>query len=206
MRLQPFLLLTALLVSLLSHAQEKHPTNEVTDVTKVTLLTPGIGYEKRMAAHQSLYVQGYLSLSGGVGYSSSLGWLSELYIDPAASAEYRFYFGFASRQERGRRTDMNSANYVAPFFEVSFPKRNVLRSPGNVVSKRRGVYTIGSTLGMQRNYKSRLSLDLNIGFGYIFREPPIPDDSGEHFGERSGQLTIPGRLSLGIWLNKKHQR
>jgi hypothetical protein len=203
MRLQQLSLLMALLASLSCFAQDKPPATEVTDVIKAIFLTPGIGYEKRMSAHQSLYVQGYLSLSGGVGYSSSLGWLSELNIDPALSAAYRFYFGFLGRQERGRRTALNSANYVSPFFEVSFPKRNVLQSPGNVVSKRRGVYTVGSTVGMQRNYKSRLSLDLNIGFGYIFPEPPIPDDSGEHFGERSGQLTIPGRLSLGIWLNRR---
>jgi hypothetical protein len=203
MRIQQLTLLITLLAGIPCLAQDQPPATEVTDVVKLTLLTPGIGYEKRMTAQQSLYVQGYLSLSGGVGYSSSLGWLSELYIDPSLSAEYRFYFNFLSRQERGRRTAMNSANYVAPFFNVDFPKRNKLTSSGSVVKKRRGVYTIGGTVGMQRNYKSRLSLDLNIGFGYIFREPPIPDDAGQQMGTRSGQLTIPGRLSLGIWLNKK---
>lgn len=189
-----------ILSRLLSYGQEE-PITDITDVTKVTILSPGIGYEKRIGKYQSLYLQGFLSLSGGVGYSSSQGFLSELYLDPTLSLEYRYYYNFRSRQERGKLVAMNSLNYIAPFFRTSFPKRNYITASGTVERKRRAIHATGATIGMQRNFRSRFSLDMNIGFGYSI-EGKYTDNEGTGQVNNS-QFYFPGRISFGIWLNKR---
>lgn len=174
---------------------------DVTPVTKITVLSPGIGYEHPIGRRQTLYLQAMLSLSGGLGYSSSLGWLSELYLDPAASLEYRYYFGWKRRLDRRKRVAMNSANYLSGFFRTEFPYRYYWTNDGNVDKIRKPIHALGVTVGMQRNYKGRFSLDMNIGFGHTI-EPAYTDPSGLSF-TRNGQFYFPGRLSLGIWLNKR---
>ena len=37
---------------------------DVTNVTKVTILNPGVSYEARIAKFQTIYVQGFMSTSG----------------------------------------------------------------------------------------------------------------------------------------------
>lgn len=176
-------------------------TTDVTSVTKVTVLSPGIGYEHPIGFRQTLYLQGMFSLSGALGYSSSLGWLSELYLDPALSLEYRYYFGWLRRLNRGKRVAMNSANYVAGFFRTDFPKRYYWNDAGFVERFRKPIHAVGATVGMQRNYKGRFSLDLNIGFGHTIE--PAYTDPGGYYSEHNSQFYFPGRLSLGIWLNKR---
>ncbi|AXY74977.1 DUF3575 domain-containing protein [Paraflavitalea soli] len=189
-----------LLSSLLCFSQDAEVT-DITNITKVTILSPGIGYEKRIAKYQSLYLQGFLDISGGVGYSSSLGFLSFLYLDPTFSLEYRYYYNFRRRQERGKRVAMNSLNYIAPFFRSSFPRRNYINSSGEFERKRRAIYATGATFGLQRNFRSRFSLDMNIGLGYMI-EGRYTDDEGIA-SYNNNQFYFPGRISFGIWLNKR---
>ena len=183
-------------------SQDK-PLTDITDITKVTFLSPGIGYEKRIAKYQSLYIQAFMSISAGLAYSDTFGFTSGFDFDPALSIEYRYYYNFVKRRDKGRRVDMNSLNYLSPFFRTVFPKRNIPSSPGYFERRRRAVHSIGGTWGMQRNYKGRFSLDLNIGVGYFFKEASYTDESGQVVKDNTGQIDIPGRLSLGIWLNKR---
>ncbi|WP_276485974.1 hypothetical protein [Paraflavitalea pollutisoli] len=176
-------------------------TPDVETVTKVTILNPGIGYEHPIGHHQTLYLQGMFSISGSLGYSGNLGWLSELYIHPALSLEYRYYFGWKRRLERGKRVALNSANYLAGFFRTDFPERYYWNNAGSLDRFRKAIHALGVTAGMQRNYRGRFSLDLNIGFGHTI-EPGYTDASGYWYTKNS-QFYFPGRLSLGIWLNKR---
>jgi hypothetical protein len=56
---------------------------------------------------------------------------------------------------------------------------------------------------MQRNYKSRFSLDLMIGPGYLFGKTTYYDGVGGSYTENDGRFVLNTRLLLGIWLNKK---
>lgn len=174
---------------------------EVTSVIKLTLLSPGGGYEHPIGRHQTLHLQGMFTLSGGLGYSSSMGWLSNFYLDPALALEYRHYFGMKRRWERGKNVALNSGNYLAGLFRSDFPKRYYLNDVGEIDRRRRPVYALGVLVGMQRNYRSRFSLDMNIGLGHSLEQGYI-DPTGESTTHNS-QFYFPGKLSLGIWLNKR---
>lgn len=200
MRSKLFVTLLLIISRLLCYSQEETIT-DITDVTKVTILSPGFGYEKRIAKYQSLYLQGFFSISAGAGYSDVVGFHSHFSLDPTLSLEYRYYYNFHRRQEHGKRVAMNSLNYIAPFFWSSFPKRNYYDGSGGVERKRRAIHATGATIGMQRNFKSRFSLDMNIGFGYRI-EGKYTDDDGQ--GQiNNNQFYFPGRISFGIWLNKR---
>ncbi len=195
-----FVTLLLLIKGLFCCAQEE-PVTDITDITKVTILSPGFGYEKRIARYQSLYLQGFFSPSAGLGYSSSQGFDSHFYLEPTLSLEYRYYYNFRRRQERGKRVAMNTLNYIAPFVRSGFPKRYYNTSSGEVKKERRAVFATGATIGLQRNFKSRFSLDMNIGFGYRI-EGKYTDNYGS--GQiNNSQFYFPGRLSFGIWLNKR---
>ena len=45
---------------------------DITNVTKITFLNPGISYEKRIKPFQSLYAQLFMNTSFSIGYSSAL--------------------------------------------------------------------------------------------------------------------------------------
>lgn len=184
-----------------THFLPKAPQTDVVRVIKLNILSPGIGVEQPIGRQQTLYLQGMMSLSTAVGYSSTMGWLSELYLDPALLLEYRYYYGWQRRLHRGRRVAMNSANYLAGFFRTDFPNRYYLDEAGNLGRYRKPIHAIGATIGMQRNYRKRFSLDLNIGIGHTI-EPTYADPGGYPVSNNS-QFYIPGRLSLGIWLNKR---
>ncbi|MCK7554099.1 hypothetical protein MKQ70_03365 [Chitinophaga sedimenti] len=87
-------------------------------------------YEHPIGRHQTLHLQGMFTLSGGLGYSSSMGWLSNFYLDPALALEYRHYFGMKRRWERGKNVALNSGNYLAGLFRSDFPKRYYLNDVG----------------------------------------------------------------------------
>jgi hypothetical protein len=189
------LVLSLLALSLTCKAQD-----EVTPVIKLTLLSPGIAYEHPLGRHQTLHLQGMFTPSGGLGYSSSVGWLSNLYLDPALALEYRHYFGMKRRLERGKNVALNSGNYLAGLFRTDFPKRYYLNQEGEIDRRRKPVFGLGVVVGMQRNYKGRFSLDLNIGLGHSL-EKGYTDPAGESTTHNS-QFYLPAKISLGIWLNK----
>jgi hypothetical protein len=200
MRPALFITLLFVLCGSIGYAQNEAIT-DITDITKVTVLSPGIGYEKRIGKFQSLYLQGFFNIIAGLGYSSSQGFLSQFYLDPALSLEYRYYYNYRRRQERGKRTAMNSLNYIAPFFRTIFEKGEYFNAMGDIVEKRKPVHALGATIGMQRNFKSRFSLDMNIGVGYTI--VPKSTNPAPSLRNYNNSLYIPIRISFGIWLNKR---
>lgn len=175
----------------------------VTDVTKATFLNPGISYEKRIGKFQSLYGQAFMNTSFGVGFSSSLGNTSYIYFDPALTIQYRYYYNFAKREAKGKRTAMNSLNYVCAILETVFSKA-AISSSYYPETNRRAINTFGLAWGFQRNYKKRFSLDLNLGGGYFYTKVTTMDNAGQFISENTGQFTTVGQLNLGFWLNKRN--
>src|ERR1700754_636872 len=95
---------------------------DVTNVSKVTIINPGLSYEHRIGKLQTLHVQAYMSPSFGIGFSDAIGTTSFFYIDPAVNLQYRYYYNARARQEKGKRTAMNSLNYIGPVYDALFSK------------------------------------------------------------------------------------
>ena len=175
---------------------------DITDVTKVTFFNPGFSYEKRMGKFQSLYAQAFMSTSFAVGFSDALGFSSSIHFDPAFTLQYRYYYNSAQRQAKGKRTEMNSLNYVSAIFQTVFSNVNI-SSSYLPEEKNRAVNILGVAWGFQRNYKKRFSLDLNLGIGYLFTTATTTDNGGQNNTRNVGQVTTTSRLNLGFWLNKR---
>ena len=139
---------------------------DVTNVTKVTIINPGLSYEARIGKFQTLYMQGFMSMSGYFSYSDALGTESAFYFDPAADIQYRYYYNGRKRFEMEKRTEMNSLNYVTVMSEFILSKMR-LTTDYIDESKRRAISRFGVGWGFQRNYAQHFSLDLNLGFGYL---------------------------------------
>ena len=175
---------------------------DITDVTKVTFFNPGFSYEKRMGKFQSLYAQAFMSTSFAVGFSDALGFSSSIHFDPAFTLQYRYYYNSAQRQAKGKRTEMNSLNYVSAVLQTVFSNVNI-SSSYLPEEKNRAVNILGVAWGFQRNYKKRFSLDLNLGIGYLFTTATTTDNGGQNNTRNVGQVTTTSRLNLGFWLNKR---
>lgn len=186
-----------LLLSLTSYSQETKET-DVTDVFKANFFDPGISFEKRIGNSQTVYAQAFLSTSVFIGYSSSLGNISSVDIYPAFTLQYRYYYNGNKRAAKGKRTEMNSMNYISVVTEADFYKDNRYE-----LNKSRTSKTLGAAWGFQRNYPKRFSLDINFGLGYSFGKQTVYNYPGSYSDISYGELTTLGQISLGFWLNKR---
>ena len=193
------LMVIFLLSAQLLKAQKQRDT-VLRDVTRVTLINPGLSYEKALGNFQTIQVHAFMNTSAALGYSSALGWSGELYFDPAISAQYRYYYNYSRRLDKGKRTAMNSLNYFAGVYQGVFSRAPVVTDNPEQRS-RRGIHTIGAVWGLQRNYRSRFSLDLNVGLGYLFAKS-TEQRNGVPVESNYGAVTIPGQINIGFWLNK----
>ncbi|MFI5132166.1 MAG: hypothetical protein ACHQFX_19330, partial [Chitinophagales bacterium] len=159
--------------SLICFSQDNEKT-VITDVTKATFLNPGISYEKAIGKFQSIYGQAFMNTSFGFSYSSSFGTKAYIYFDPALALQYRYYYNFAKREAKGRRTEMNSLNYVCAILQTVFSKGAISSSYYNETN-RRPVYTFGLAWGLQRNFPKRFSLDFNLGGGGVYAKSTTID-------------------------------
>jgi len=173
----------------------------VTQVTKVTFLDPGVSYERALSPKQTLFLHGFLQTSAYFTYSSALGSDAGVEFFPAINAQYRHYYNGDKRAAAGKRTEMNSMNYLAAMAEINL-QRNDRRwnyfSPGEFHQ----LYTVGALWGLQRNYPKRFSLDISLGLGYYVRSGRSTINERYNSIHKSG-LTTLGKLSLGFWLNKR---
>ena len=181
---------------------QQDPTPEVTNVTKATFLNPGISYEKALGQRQTFYAQAFLNTSAYFSFSSALGTSAGVRFDPALTAQYRYYYNLAKRQEAGKRSELNSGNYLSPVIEVTLSRDQYLDE--FAVPKQRGIYTVGGVWGIQRNYHKRFSLDFNVGLGYYFTNRTyIDNDNRSEYVTNHSDFTTMGQLNLGFWLNKR---
>lgn len=190
----------AFLIRVTCYSQDENIT-DVTDVTKVTFLPPGISYEKSIGKFQTLYVQGSMNTSFAFSYSSSLGNNVYFNFDPAFALQYRYYYNAVKRQKKGKRTAMNSMNYISPVFEMIFSKGRI-SSSHYVENNRRPIYDIGVVWGFQRNYQKRFSLDFNLGPGVLFTKVSMPGSNNEIINKNVMKFTTLGQFNLGFWLNR----
>ncbi|HEX5153515.1 MAG TPA: hypothetical protein VFW07_18830 [Parafilimonas sp.] len=175
--------------------------SEATDVIKLTIYQPGLSYEKAIGRLQTLYGQLYGGSSIGYSYSGSFGSTFYFSINPAATLQYRYYYNSKKRAEHGKRTALNSMNYIAGVYETIYTNAAVFE--GYVAEEKdRFVNSLGVGWGFQRNYPKRFSLDLVTGLSYVFAKSTLLSGS-EKITENHGELRVMIMFNIGIWLNKK---
>lgn len=182
-------------------SQNKEKT-ETTNITKVTFITPGASYEKKAGKFQSIFFEAFASISGYMAFSTNQepGTRTGLYIAPALALQYRYYYNSARRKAKGKRTEMNSSNYVCSKFQTVFSNGSI--SPAYLTeNRRRAINMFGIAWGIQRNYKRRFSLDINLGGGYLFTKVTATT-TGQLINKNVGKFTSVGEIRLGFWLNK----
>lgn len=156
-----------------------------TDVTKITFIEPGIGHEFAVGRNTSFFLRGGMTATPARDYD---GEVTGLLYRPFLSTSYRAYYNAAKRMEMEKNTERNSANYIALLFlgysSPLNPGHDYDHSYNNVM------INTGVVWGMQRNYPSGFSLDLNLGLGY------------QKVGDISG-LNLIGEFNIGWCLGKK---
>ena len=116
-----FFLCTFVLSTIYSFSQSKSNV-DITQVTKISFLSPGFSFENKLGKTQSFYMNTYLATTAYFSYSSNFGTSSGIYLDPALSLQYRYYYNAARRESKEKRTKMNSLNYISPAFDISFSR------------------------------------------------------------------------------------
>lgn len=175
----------------------------VTNVTKLTILNPGISQELAIGKKQTIYGQLFMNSSASttdVAYSNPRDIQIDFYFDPALTVQLRHYYNWEKRDRKGRRTEMNSMNYIAAIGETFISK--IPLNGGGMQEDRRPVTTLGAAWGLQRNYKGRFSIDFYVGAGYQFAKSTvytIPQPTTSFVTE----LNFISQLNIGIWLNKR---
>ena len=182
--------------------KDNDPTEATTDVSKVTIINPGLSYEKCVGKFVTVYGQAFLNFYFSASYSSTFGGNVNFGADPALTVQPRYYYNYKRMEEKGRRTEMNSMNYLCVFFQSIFSKSS-LSSDYIPETSRRPMNTIALCWGLQRNLRKRFSVDLNIGPGYIFTRSTTYDFNGQRITGTAGQFTFAGQFNVGFWLNRK---
>jgi len=180
------------------------PTPDVTNITKVTL-DPGFSYEQKIGRHQTLYGQVYPAISFSFAFSDGLGGdntTTDFYIDPAVNIQYRFYYNARTRQVKGKRTEMNSMNYIGIADRTVFSK-HPLSDSYDMEKHYRPINTLGAVWGLQRNFRSRFSIDLNVGPAITFAKTTSTDLSGRSETYVLNEFALLTQVDFGFWLNKR---
>lgn len=172
---------------------------DVTNITRVTFLSPGLSHEVRLARAQTLYVHPSLSVSASWG--STFGFRTQ--AEPSLAVHYRRYYNLEKRVARGRSASRNSGNYVAAIYDVTFTRDAVAPSQLQEID-RRPVHLLGAAWGLQRNGHKRFCLDLNLGAVYLFARG-MDWNNTEQKWERVNvaRPLFYTRVSLGFWLGKR---
>ena len=172
----------------------------------VSLSELGPGYEMPINRNLTAKIQlGFYgtSLTEEIIGNNSYTMNSYFFFHPGGQASLRYYYNFNRRNDLGKNTNRNSANYFGlmnmflskPFTYLG-PDCGCTDLQGNPVSvdpeikemANRGL-TTGLVWGMQRNYERRFSLDLSFGMGYSFTQSmPI----------------LLASTTVGFWLGKRY--
>jgi hypothetical protein len=174
------------------------------NIPKITFFNPGISYEKRIANFQSLYAQLFLNTSFSLGYSDSWGATSSISFNPAATLQYRYYYNARTRAGNGKNIKMNNLNYISVITETSIITEKIFLVD-HVKKEHSALNKFSIAWGLQRNYKSRFSLDLNFGPCYFFGKVTSENNAGELTTKNEDEFTIAGQINLGFWLNKRNR-
>lgn len=198
------MLFAGLLVQATTLAQDSTST-DLTTVTTITILPPGVSYEHPVGRHQSLFVHPHLGISAEWGSSLYRGSYFEVDVDPSLSLQYRRYYNRARRAEKAKRIERNSGNYLAALYALSF-SRDAMWDDHLEEEHRRPIHIMGVVWGMQRNRAKRFSFGLQGGVGYFYTRGTEWDDNAMLWKTvHGGNVMLLLDFSLGLWLGRRDQ-
>jgi len=122
------------------------------------LLCPGFVYEHGFSVKNTLYSE--VSLIIGYRHNDFYD-ESTWYFVPRINEQFRHYYNLEKRAAKGKRTANNSGNFVALSAEYQFESI----STNKLFSEYVPLFTVGPVWGIQRTYKRKFNIDLNIGAG-----------------------------------------
>ncbi len=160
--MKKIILVLSLFLGLNSFAQE------TSDQFSLNFLIPSAEYE--VAISEKSTIDAILGI--GFGYhKSAFEDDSEYGIYPQFEAQYRYYYNFRKRADKGHKISENSGNYIAAVAILAGGDPIF----GDMELENDYVGFIGPAWGMQRVYNSNFKLNLNLGLGYGF------DDLGNSY-------------------------
>lgn len=175
---------------------------DVENVFKVNVVSPGISYETRIGKKQTLYTEAFLALYFGFSFSSNYGSDFDFRAIPTLEAAYRYYYNGNRRANKGLATAMNNMNYFTFVYSPALYNEAVFEVY-EYKEKLRLQHTIGVAWGFQRNYKSRISLDVYVGPGCTLSSSSGINDAGQSYSELNVDPTLVFKARFGFWLNRR---
>lgn len=172
------ILIVAIIAILGTAAQDNQPRDVELQIHKINFIPLAYSFEARVANSQTVFIQPSLGFS----------WVGATFF-PAVqvTGNYRYYYNFDKRAEKGKRTAKNSANYVGAMMNFSF--WDAAWAAGFDGNDYTPYWAVGPVWGIQRNYKSHFSLGLALG-------PMLTVGNKGVRGDAYVELT------LGFWLGK----
>ena len=147
----------------------------------LNLLAPSMEYELSVSDISTV------DINAGVGFAyHKSSYSGEAYgFFPGLEVQYRYYYNFENRYDKGRKTSENTANYIAGVASITGGKPII----GDLEYRNDYGGFIGPSWGLQRVYDSGFKLNLNLGLGLGF------NDSGDTyftplFGLQLGWLVV----------------
>jgi len=137
--------------------------NDIRDEVIVSILMPGISYQRRIGRNQSLYARVYIGFSIWLFEESTAimsFFVPKVYTAPSLLFGYRVYYE-RKVKNRARHQELK---YISPVFRVAYTQKPIREYE----STPRPVCTIGLIVGRQINYTSRLNIHNLFGAGYMF--------------------------------------
>ncbi|MDI9337197.1 MAG: hypothetical protein QM539_02095 [Alphaproteobacteria bacterium] len=184
-------------------AQEK-PNGTIVNLTKITPFTLGISREIKVGNSKSIV--GKISLNPFRTYiiSPLLFGITDrkINLSPSFNLQYRNYYNFENRKNKNKRTNLNSANYFGPSLSIIY---SVFNDENDQFQARQTISTAGFVWGLQRTYKKRLNLELNLGLGLSL----VQTSSNDHGIKLNTIIALPSPIAefnIGILLNTKQKR
>lgn len=146
--------------------------NVEAELFKVNFINPGVEYEVGIGHDQTLDFGLALQFGANdIGYA----------FLPAINAQYRYYYNFERREQRDKRIEGNSGNYLAASGTL-FLEEVII---GNLDSGDGFFGILGPVYGIQRTYPSGFNFTLEFGLGYYF-DDFLDDGIGPTFSASIG--------------------
>lgn len=169
---------TFLLVSLNIHSQE------TTNQFSLNFLMPSVEYE--VAVSKNATLDAVLGMGFGYHDASYLD-KPEYGVYPQFEAQYRYYYNFEKRMEKGRKISENSGNYVTAIAALASGDPII----GDMQLSNDYIGFVGPGWGFQRVYNNNFKLNLTLGLGLGFN-----DREDSYFASHIG-------IQLGFKLGKE---
>lgn len=155
-----FLPFAFLFLCFTANAQEQASTSK--SLFSLNFLLPGVEYETALSNKTTLDFR----LGTGFAYATGMYRETEFGVFLNFFTQYRYFYNFQNRLEKGKNINNNSGNFIALHGGI-FNGNPII---GTLESAQDYSVEVGPVWGMQRVYKSGFKLNLHLGLGYLFND------------------------------------